>query len=86
MTNCPRMVKQYGSDRSGVLGPGISKGSGAVASGVARAGTKVAKAPEGGTQAARKVVGRSEEKGRVAHRRIARRQLKYAGRVPQSHQ
>jgi hypothetical protein len=36
--------------------------------------------------AARKVSERSEEKGRVAHRRIARRRLMHAGRVPQSHQ
>ena len=50
MMNCPQMVKQ---DRPGVPEPGASTGSGAVASGVARAGTKV---PEGGTHAARKVV------------------------------
>ena len=80
MTNCPQMVKQ---DRSGVPGPGTSTGSGAVTSGVARAGTKV---PEGGTQAARKAVAKSEETGRVAHRRIARRRLRSPGRVPQSHQ
>ena len=45
MTNCPQIVMQ---NRPGVPGPGTSKGSSAVASGVSRAGTEAGRSQKAG--------------------------------------